>query len=102
MTTNFPTICSMLFFKNEKLMFWADNILCATYVKYRFPYYSLENKSPYEICYGRIPSVRHLRVFVSTYYALIPNEQRSKLGARIQKCILLGYSNASKGYHLYD
>jgi DNA gyrase/topoisomerase IV subunit B len=33
---------------------------------------------------------------------LIPKEQRSKLDARIHKCIFLGYSNTIKGYHLYD
>ena len=41
-------------------------------------------------------------VFGSTCYALIPKEQRNKLGVRIHKCILLGYSNTSKAYHLYD
>jgi hypothetical protein len=32
--------------------------------------------------YGCIPSVRHLRVFGSTCYALIPKEQRNKLDTR--------------------
>eukprot|EP00253_Pinus_taeda_P025980 PITA_25980 len=52
--------------------------------------------------YGHIPSVKHLRVFGSTYYALIPKVHRNKLGARSHKCIFLGYSNTSKTYHLYD
>jgi hypothetical protein len=63
---------SMMFFKNVKLMFWADVVLCVVYVKNMCPSYSLENKTPYEMWYGRIPSVRHLRVFGSTWYALIP------------------------------
>ena len=52
--------------------------------------------------HGHIPSVKHFRVFGSTYYALIPKVQRNKLGARSQKCIFLGYSNTSKGYRLYN
>jgi transposase InsO family protein/adenylate kinase family enzyme len=93
---------SMMFFKNVKLMFWDDAVLCAVYVKNRCPSHALKNKTPYEMWYGHIPSVRHLRVFGSTCYALIPKEQRSKLDARSQKCIFLGYSNTTKGYRLYD
>eukprot|EP00253_Pinus_taeda_P007878 PITA_07878 len=52
--------------------------------------------------YGHVPSVKHLRVFGSTCYALIPKVHRNKLGARSRKCIFLGYSNTSKAYCLYD
>jgi len=52
--------------------------------------------------YGHIPSVKHLRVFGSTCYALIPKVHKNKLGARSHKCIFLGYSNTSKAYRLYD
>jgi hypothetical protein len=92
----------MLFFKNVKLMFWTDAVLCAVYVKNRIPSHTLGNNTPYEMWYNHIPLVIHLRVFGSTYYALIPKEQRNKLGARSQKCIFLGYSNTTKAYHLYD
>jgi hypothetical protein len=95
-------VCSMMFFKNVKLMFWADVILCAVYVKNMCPSHAIKNKTPYEMWYGHIPSVRHLRVFGSTCYALIPKEKRSKLDARSWKCIFLGYSNTTKGYRLYD
>jgi hypothetical protein len=52
--------------------------------------------------YGHIPLVRHIRVFVPTFYALITEEKRSKLDGRIQTCIFLGYSNTTKEYRLYD
>ena len=42
----------------------------------------ISNKSQHEMCEGRIPLVRRLKVFGSTYYALIPKEQRNKLGAK--------------------
>lgn len=67
-------VCSMMFLKNVKLMFWANVVLCAVYIKNRFPSHALKNKTPYEMCYGHIPLVRHLRVSGSTCYALIPNE----------------------------
>jgi hypothetical protein len=64
---------SMMFFKNMKLMFWVDATVCAMYVKNMCPSHGLENKT-HEMWYGLIPSVRHLRVFGSTCYALIPKE----------------------------
>ena len=88
----------MMFFKNEKLMFWDD----ALYLRNISHTHVLNNKAPYEMWHGHIPSAKHLRVFGSTCYDLIPKEQRNKLGAKSQKCIFLGYSNTSKAYHLYD
>ena len=93
---------SMVFFKYVKLMFWADVVLCVIYVKNRFPSSAIRNKTPYEMWYGHIPSVNHLRVFGSTCYALIPKLHRNKLGARSGKCVFLGHSNTSKAYRLYD
>jgi hypothetical protein len=73
---------SMLFLKNVKLMFWVDAILCVVYVRNISPCHALGNKTPYEMWYNHIPSMWHLRVFGFTCYALIPKEQRNKLGAR--------------------
>ena len=61
-----------------------------------------DNKTPHEMWFGHLPSVRHLRFFGSTCYALIPKEQRYKLGAWSRKCILLGYEEYSKAYRLFD
>jgi len=91
-------VCSMMFFKNVKLMFWANAVLCVVYVKNRYPYNSIRNTIPYEMWYEHIPLVKHLNVFGSTYYALISKEQTSKLDARSHTCIFLGYSNTSNAY----
>ena len=83
-------------------MFWADVVLCVVYVNNSCPSNAIRNKTPYEMWYGHIPSVKHLRVFGSTCYPLIPKVHRNKIGSRSHKCIFLGYSNISKAYHLYD
>eukprot|EP00253_Pinus_taeda_P017599 PITA_17599 len=72
----------MLFFKYVKMMFWANAVLCVVYIKNRCPSNTISSKTPYEMWYGHIPSVKHLKVFSSTYYALIPREHRNKIGAR--------------------
>ena len=52
--------------------------------------------------HGHLPAIKHFRIFCSTCYALILEQQRHKLGARSRKCIFGGYSNTSKAYRLYD
>ena len=93
---------SMMFFKNVKLMFWGDAVVCAAYLRNKSPSLAIEDKTPHEMCFGHLPSVRHLKVFGSTCYSLIPKEQRNKICARCQRCIFLGYSNTSKPYCIYD
>jgi hypothetical protein len=93
---------SMLFFKNMKLMFWVNVVLCEVYLRNKSPSHALGKKTPYEMWYDRIPSIRHLRVFGFACYVLIPKDQRNKLGAKSQKCIFLGYTNTTKAYRLYD
>jgi hypothetical protein len=73
---------SMMFLKNVKHMFWDDAVICAGYIKKTCPSHALKKKTPYEMWYGHIPSVRHLRVFGSTFYALILKEKRNKIDAR--------------------
>jgi len=68
---------SMLFYKNAKLMFWDDAVLCAVYVRNIYPSHALGNKTPHEMWYGHIPLVRHLRVFGSTRYALIARSEET-------------------------
>ena len=50
--------------------------------------------------YGFKPMVKHLRVFGSVCYALVPKEKRKKLESRSVQCTLIGYSNEKKGYRL--
>jgi hypothetical protein len=72
----------MMFFKNVKLMFWDDVVLCVVCVKNMCPYHAIKKRSPYEMWYDHVPLARHLKVFGSTFYALIPKEQRRKLDER--------------------
>eukprot|EP00253_Pinus_taeda_P013784 PITA_13784 len=91
----------MLFFKNVKIKFWDDAILCVAYIKNRCPSNAIRNNTPYEMWYGHVPSVKHLRVFGSTCYALIPKVHRNKLGARSCKCIFLGFAK-EKSFQEFD
>jgi hypothetical protein len=91
-----------MFFQNVRLMFWREEILCVIYIHNLCPSTSINNKSPYELWYNRLPVVQHFRVFDSPCYALIPKQQQDKLGEISRKCIFLGYSSTSRSYRLYD
>lgn len=82
--------------------FWPEVVNWSTYVLNRSPTVALENKTQEEAWSGTKPSVDHFRVFGCIGYVHIPDIKRSKLDDKSHKCILLGMSDESKGYRLYD
>lgn len=48
------------------------------------------------------PSVDHFRVFGCIAHVHVPEERRTKLDNRSITCVLLGVSDESKGYRLFD
>ena len=48
------------------------------------------------------PDLSHLKVFGCICYVHVPNELRTKLDAKAEKCIFLGYSLEHKGYRCYN
>jgi hypothetical protein len=60
----------------------------------------LDEITPYEAWFGFKHRVKHLRVFGSVCYALVPKEKRTKLDSRSLKCTMIGYSDEKKGYRL--
>eukprot|EP00253_Pinus_taeda_P002251 PITA_02251 len=91
---------SMLTFNRLSPTYWAEAIHTAVYMRNRSPTASLDGITPYEAWFGFKPRVKHLRVFGSICYALIPKEKRTKLDSRSLKRTMIGYSNEKKGCHL--
>ncbi|KAJ5197045.1 hypothetical protein N7449_007524 [Penicillium cf. viridicatum] len=59
------------------------------YLKLRALASILQKKTPFEILYGKPPSLLHLRRIGSRAWVLIPKEHRAKLGPRSSECRLL-------------
>ena len=69
----------------------------------RLPTASLpSNKTPYEVAFGKKPSLQHLRVFRCRAYVMIQKDQRKSLQPHSMACIFLGYSEEIKGWRCYD
>eukprot|EP00794_Sanderia_malayensis_P020790 gene20790-22828_t len=81
--------------------FWAESVSTACYVQNRLPVTSV-GVSPFERWYGRKPTVKHLRGFGCTAFALKPNPYRRKMEAKSEQMRFLGYQKGTKSYRLYD
>jgi hypothetical protein len=48
------------------------------------------------------PDVSHHRLFGCIAYVHVPNEKRSKLDPKVEKCVFIGYSLEQKGYKCFN
>ena len=92
----------MLNEKNMPRCFWADVVFTAVYLINRSPTTSVHIITPEEAWSGRKPDLSHLRIFGCVCYVHIPSELRSKLDAKSEKCVFVGYSLEQKGYRCYN
>lgn len=92
----------MLHSGNIEVKFWAEEICTIVYILNRTPTKVVLIITPEEACSGRKPTISHFRVFGYNAYAHIPNERRKKHERKSEKCIMVGYSEDSKGYRLYN
>ena len=56
------------------------------------------DQTPYELWYGKPPTVKHFRFFGRKCFIKRIDENLGKFEPRADKAILLGYSSRSKGY----
>ena len=93
---------SMLFEKHLPKIFWPEAVNWTTHVLNRSPTMAVMNQTPEEAWSGSKPSVDHFRVFGCVAHVHIPDVKRTKLDAKSFTCVLLGLSEESKAYRLYD
>ena len=79
---------------------WAELVNTAAYIINRTGVSAVEGKSPFELWFGKKPSIKHLNVIGTTCYAYIPEQKRKKLDKKALKCVLIGY-NGDDSYRLW-
>nr|KYP50278.1 Retrovirus-related Pol polyprotein from transposon TNT 1-94 [Cajanus cajan] len=82
--------------------FWPEAVNWVAYVLNRSPTLAVKNQMPEEAWSGVKPSVEHFRVFGCVTHVHVPDARRTKLENKSCKCVLLGMSEESKGYRLYN
>ena len=82
------------------ISFWGDALLTAAYILNRVPSKSTP-ATPYELWFGKKPSLDHLRPWGSAGYVHNPTHKHGKLGPRATKMVFIRYPAQSKGYVMY-
>jgi len=95
-------VCCMLSAKRVPKLFWAEAAKWSFYLLNRCPTHVVKKITPQEAWSGVKPSVQHLRVWGCIAHVHIPDAKRGKLDDKRFPCIMLGLSDESKGYRLFD
>jgi hypothetical protein len=62
----------------------------------------MKDRTPEEAWSGVKPSVEYFRVFGCVSHVHIPDSKKTKLDNKSISCVLLGVSEESKAYKMYD
>jgi len=80
---------------------WDEFCVTAAYLTNLTATPTLNGKTPYELWYGRRPSLSHLREIGCRAFALVQTNN-PKIYRRSTPCVLIGYAPSSKAYRLWD
>ena len=83
-------------------VFWPEAVNWVVHILNRSPNLAVKNITPKEAWSEIKPSVSYFRTFGCIGFVHVPDQRRSKLDDKSIKCVLLGVSEESKAYKLYD
>jgi hypothetical protein len=81
--------------------FWADAISTTCYISNQIFMHSILNLTPFELCFGRNPSVSHLRSFGCMCF-ILKHDNLDKFESCSSDGILLGYTPYGKSYRVFN
>lgn len=93
---------ALLSAKKAPKYLWLEAANWTFYVLNRCPTSAVKNITPQEAWNGVKPSVEHFRVWGSIGHVHVPDVKRSKLDGKSVECVLVGLSEESKAYRLYN
>ena len=77
---------------------WREDVSPIVHILNRGQLRINSNKTPYELWFGRAPSVQYFKVFESKCYIKRLDENLGKFDARYDEGIFLGYESTKKAY----
>ncbi|XP_026395788.1 uncharacterized protein LOC113290396 [Papaver somniferum] len=88
---------ALRFQANLPIRFWGECALTSAYLINRTPTPILNNKTPYEIMFGKQPPYDHLKVFGCLCYVHNQSSKGDKFASRGRRCVFLGYPFGNTG-----
>ncbi|GKV06530.1 hypothetical protein SLEP1_g18415 [Rubroshorea leprosula] len=82
--------------------FWPEAVNWSVHILNRSPTSPLLDMMLEETWSGCRPAVDYLRIFGCIAYAHVPDQKKSKLDDKGEKCTFLGVSDKSKAYNLFN
>ena len=86
---------------NAPASLWDEFCATAAYLTALTPSSSLNGRTPFELWFGHVPSLSHLREIGCKAFALI-HTHNPKLLQRSVPCVLIGYAPHAKAYRLWN
>ncbi|GKA11313.1 retrovirus-related pol polyprotein from transposon TNT 1-94 [Tanacetum coccineum] len=93
---------TMLIFLKTPEFLWAEANATACFTQNRSIVYTRYNKTPYELIRGRKPDVQYFHVFGSLCYPTNDHDDLEKMKQKADIGIFIGYSETSRGFHIYN
>ena len=93
---------SMLSEKQVPKNFWPEAVNWTVHVFNRSPTLAVKDSTLEEAWSGVKPNVDYFRVFGCIGHVHVSDSKRKKLDDKSFQCVLLGMSEESKAYRLYD
>ena len=90
---------------NEAILsygYWREAISTVVHILNSGQLQINSNKTPYELWYGKAPSVKYFKVFGSRCYIKKLDEKLGKFDARSDEGNFLGYASNKKAYRCYN
>jgi hypothetical protein len=87
---------SMLKARGVPNCFWGEVVLTAVYVLDITPTKSVDDATPFELWYGKKPSIQYLQTFGCIGYVRNTRPNLSKLEDRDKRMVFVGYEQGTR------
>jgi len=95
--------CALMIEKGMPHVYWVEAISTVMCIMNKTPTIAIHDVMPEERFTGIKPDLSHLKVFGCIAYVHIPDELRTKLDPKTEKCVFIGYSSLEqKKYRCYN